>query len=351
MKRITILIAVITLSVWAVSCDTFVGDSGKKTSTGKAYEVFVVMRDSLWNDLPGDTLRSFFWEPFPMVNQYEPLYSVYQSDPAKFTGLLRQFRNVLVYQTDPKFAEPSMKAEYDKWAEPQIVVYVTGPSDSVLIDYMDWNKDALQGIFDITEQARFLRTANVYADPVIKEKAMEHFGLQLNIPKGYKVAMESDDFMWIRYELPLISQGIVIYKYPLTNRYAFTPDSLLANRNRFVSRIPGPSEGSHMTTSNIFVPEVSQTQINGRIWFMSQGFWDVAGDYMGGPFTSYSTVNATTREIITIDTYVFSPKYDKRNYVRQLQSFAQTAAIPGDTVATINWAEFEIPEESTEINE
>lgn len=335
MKKIVPFLLLISSAF--ISCgDT---SSSLRSSTGKPYEVFVVADNDKWTGEVGDTLRSILWEPFPMVNQYEPFYATFQSDEAHFVNLLRMYRNVLVYRTGPGFNEPSMRAEYDKWANPQIVVYVTGPTDSATIAYVDENREALLRIFDIAEMDRFIARARKFNDRNITDRVFEKFGLQISIPKGYKVSAESSDFMWIRYESPLVSQGLVIYKYPLTNRRTFTEPYLLEKRNEFVSRIPGPTDGSYMTTSDVIIPFLAQTTINDRIWFMSQGFWDVAGDFMGGPFTSFSTANATTREVITIDTYVFSPKYDKRSYVRQLQSIAQTAVIPGDTVRSINFSE------------
>ena len=320
------------------SCNSDTSD-WKKSSTGKPYEVFVVMDDDDWAGEVGDTLRSIFWEPFPMLNQYEPLYSVFQSNEKQFSGLLQQYRNVLVYRADPRLKETTMRAEYDKWATPQIVVWVMGPTDDAMVEYMDLHRYALQQIFDIAEQDRFINRANLYADKDIREKVSDRFGLSINIPKGYSVRAEHPDFIWISYELPLVSQGIIIYKYPLESRRTFTPEYLFEKRNEFAAFIPGPSAGSYMKTSSVMLPEVTQTDINGRIWFRSQGFWDVAGDFMGGPYTAYSTVNATTREVINIDTYVFSPKYDKRNYVRQVQALALTARIPNDTVTSINFAE------------
>lgn len=310
----------------------------ERTSTGKPYEVFVVMDDDKWNGEVGDTLRSILWEPFPMVNQYEPFYETFQVREEKFANLMRMYRNVLIYKTGPSFKEPSMRAEYDKWANPQMVLYVTGPTDSATVAYVDENREALLKIFDIAEMDRFIARAKRFDDKDITDKVFERFGLRINIPRGYKISAESPDFMWIRYDAPLVSQGIVIYKYPLTNRRTFTEPYLLEKRNEFVSRIPGPTDGSYMTTSDVMIPVLGQATINDRIWFMSQGFWDVAGDFMGGPFTAYSTANATTNEVITIDTYVQSPKYDKRNYVRQLQAIAQTAVIPGDSVRSIDFS-------------
>lgn len=273
-----------------------------------------------------------------MVSQYEPLYSLYQAQPGAFSNLLKQFRNLLFYRTGPEYAEPSIKAEYNKWAENQIVINITGPDNAATVAYMDQHRGALQKFFDTEEQKRFISRANRYVDREIQKEVFDHVGVMINIPQGYKIRSKHPDFIWISYELPLISQGIIIYKYPLDSRNTFTPEYLYERRNEFVSLIPGPTEGSYMSTSDVFIPEVTQTYFpDDRLWFMTQGFWDVAGDFMGGPFTSYSTVNATTREVVTIDTYVFSPKYDKRNYVRQLQSIAQTATLPGDSETTVDY--------------
>jgi hypothetical protein len=337
MKKILLLALLALLGLAA--CRETSDSNWLRTSTGKPYEVFVVMPEAKWNGEVGDTLRSILREPFPMVNQYEPFYSLYQTSEKRFSGLLQQYRNILIYRIDPAKTEPSMTAEYDKWSKPQIVVYVDASSDSTAIAYMDEHRDALLDIFDLTEQERFMNAAKIYTDTVIMNTVQRDFGLNIRIPKGYKVRSEHPDLIWISYELPLVSQGIVIYKYPLTSRLTFTPEYQFEKRNEFVRLIPGPSDGSYMTTSNIAMPLMVQTEFNDRTWFRAQGFWDVEGDYMGGPYTSYSTINTSTREVVTIDTYVFSPKYDKRQYVRQLQSIAQTATIPDDQGEPIHFSE------------
>ncbi len=316
------------------------GEGTKRTSNGKPYELFVVIDDAKWEGEVGDSLRSILWEPFPMVNRYEPFYSTFQAQEQEFGGLLRLYRNVLVYKTGPNFTQPSLTAEYDRWAAPQMVVYLTAPTDSAALAYTTENRQALLDIFDIAEVDRFIYRAEHFNDRTITGKIQEKFGVRINIPRGYRIAAESSDFMWIRYEAPLIDQGIVIYKYPLTSRRTFTDRYLLEKRNEFLKRIPGPSEGSYVSTSEVAVPMLSQTEIDGRVWFVSQGYWETQGGYiMGGPFTAYSTVNAATRQVITIDTWLFSPKYDQRGYVRQLQALVQTASISGDTVRVVDFSQ------------
>jgi hypothetical protein len=49
---------------------------------------------------------------------------------------------------------------------------------------------------------------------------------------------------------------------------------------------------------------------------------------MGGPFVSYTTVNQATKEVITIDCYIYSPKDEKRNMMRDLQHLVYLIDIP-----------------------
>ena len=61
-------------------------------------------------------------------------------------------------------------------------------------------------------------------------------------------------------------------------------------------------------------------RIGSQPWIEMVGLWDVENYFMGGPYVSYTTVNSRTNEVITIDCYVYSPKVEKRNMLRELQA-------------------------------
>ena len=100
----------------------------------------------------------------------------------------------------------------------------------------------------------------------------------MKIPKGYILAQQSDDFLWFRYEFPAASQGFMLYSYPYEGKQSLSEEALLAARNRFAARIPGPSDGSYMTTSKVFTPRYRFFRLEGRAWVEMRGFWDVEGD-------------------------------------------------------------------------
>jgi len=88
--------------------------------------------------------------------------------------------------------------------------------------------------------------------------------------------------------------------------------------------IKGPTEGSWMTTEHRIKPEVISYTKNGNYFVKMRGLWRVENDYMGGPFVSLSTLSADKTHIITVEGYVYAPKYKKREYVRQLEAILST---------------------------
>lgn len=153
----------------------------------------------------------------------------------------------------------------------------------------------------------------------------------MKVPKGYVLAKQEEDFLWARYEYPTASQGFFVYSYPYEGPESLTPEALVAARNRFAARIPGPSDGSYMTTSDAFAPGYRMFRLEGRLWCELRGFWDVKGDFMGGPFVSYTTVDTENNRVFTLDCYVYAPdlnKPRKRNYVRGVEHLLYTVTFP-----------------------
>jgi hypothetical protein len=165
------------------------------------------------------------------------------------------------------------------------------------------------------------------------------FGVDMYIPDNYKIRTTSDDMVWISQEYPSSSKGFFIYKYPYEGTQSLTAEALVKARNRFASRIPGPVDGSYMITVDKisddkgleyvpYKPDYRTIRIGERPWIEMVGLWDVENYFMGGPFVSYTTVNQATKEVITIDCYIYSPKDEKRNMMRDLQHLVYLVDFP-----------------------
>jgi hypothetical protein len=173
----------------------------------------------------------------------------------------------------------------------------------------------------------------------------DRFGVDMYIPDNFKIRTESDDMVWISQEFPTASQGFFVYKYPYEGRQSLTAEALVKARNRFAGRIPGPTDGSYMITVDKitdetgegyvpFKPQYRPLMIGDRQWIEMAGLWDVENYFMGGPFVSYTTVNEETKEVITIDCYIYSPREKKRNMLRELQQFVYLMEFPADAAAS-----------------
>ena len=323
----TLLLTLFSLVIFVGCKDGTPNNSA--SSQGAAYELIVVCAQPQWEGAVGDTLREILLHPVHMINQREPLFDVLRVLPAGFNKLVTKHRNILIINVSENQQEPQILVRTNVYATPQLVVTVSAPDNATMAQFLDESRSELLSLFELAERERDLNAMAKYGPKNLEDTILNRFGLQLDLPVGFTLRSEKPDFMWLSYEMPQSSQGLFVYSYPYTGREDFTLEALVAARNRFAALIPGPSDGSYMIT----VPdaEMKYKKINGRSWAEMRGFWDVHGDFMGGPFVSYSTVDTQTKGIITIDCYVYSPKLPKRNYLRALEHIVYSASIPGDT--------------------
>lgn len=328
MKKILLSIAISIVALFTASC----GDSQpkKNPSQGAPYELYVVCSEPKWKSPLGDTLRAVLLEPVEMLNQKEPQFNVLRVNPQGYDGLILSHKNQLIIKTGAEYTEPSMTAQYDVYAAPQIIVTLSAPTEASLTEYVWANREQLLKIFLMAERDRAIATNKRFNEKNIGREIKKKFGFEMKVPTGYTIRNQKDNFMWISYELPQASLGVVIYSYPYTDKSDFTAEKLTVKRNEFTALVPGPVDGSFMTTSSEMAPEMSYQRINGRFWAEMKGFWDVEGDFMGGPFVSFSTLDTKTRRVVTLDCYLYSPKQNKRNYMKLLEHLIYTVEFPAE---------------------
>ena len=338
---IYLFIAIATL-LSAVGCDSFRSLTGtKKTAQGSPYEVLVVCDGREWESPLGEELRTVLGTPVEMLNQVEPMFDIVRITSRDFKHLLPSYRNILKVFCSPEVKETAILAQYDVVASPQIVLTFQGPSTAAMVNYLKANGASLLQVLEIAERNRTIEYARKQGAKALEKIVREEFDVEINIPNGYTFRAEGDDFVWLSNEYPVASQGFFIYSHPFKGKASITTEALVKARNEFAKRIPGPSDGSYMTTvkriPNVeddgyvdFLPQRKVVKINGREWIELRGFWEVEHDFMGGPFVSYTTLDERTGELLTLDCYVYSPKYGKRNFLRPLEHLVYGVKFPKD---------------------
>lgn len=336
MKINKLLLSIIALIL--ASCGSGGGNySGSGSSSkhlydpiGSPFEVYIVTPKTIWNSPVGDTIRYALAQDVEMLNQVEPQFTLVNIPTGTMNKINRRHRNIINVNIADTLA-PSVDIKNEITAKTQIVVTFNAPSDSVMIDLIDSNKDELISLLEDSEFKRYSALAKKYRNKVVSDSVETLFGFEIDIPKNYNIRnVEEPDFMWISSETASVGQGIIIYSYPRSDSDVTSAEILTIKRNEFTSRIPGPSDGSFMSTSTYVFPEIKPYTINGIPWVEMRGLWSVQYDFMGGPFVSYTTINPDTNMVVTIEFYVYSPKpgKPKRNLMKQLESLIYSVKFP-----------------------
>jgi len=75
-------------------------------------------------------------------------------------------------------------------------------------------------------------------------------------------------------------------------------------------------------------PDYREVSFNDKYAIEARSLWRVQGDFMGGPFVTYTFVDEKTNRLFMIDGWVFAPKYDKRDYMRQVEGIIWSLRFP-----------------------
>ena len=137
-----------------------------------------------------------------------------------------------------------------------------------------------------------------------------------------KLFLITDDFVWIADEKQYVQQYVMVYRYPVPSQgEVFSMENIINTRNAVMrDNVPGMFEGSYMTTSTAQEPTARSLRFKGRDFMETRGFWEVQGDFMGGPFVSHSFYSPDGKDIIVLEAFVYAPRYDKRQYLRQVEA-------------------------------
>lgn len=288
--------------------------------SGELGQILVVTEAPIKGEVFADSIKSLFGEEYPYLPQVEPKFDIIFVPVKNFAGVFRSFRNVLVIDYKKDTAACGIYSANDRWAKGQEVVYAVGPDADAVWQYMRSNAYRLVQTFEQAERHRLISGYKRARSEDLSRRVLHRFGLELDIPKTMVLRVDTTDFMWISLETPDISQGILCYRYP--NAAAlYDVDTLVARRNEFTKRfIPGPNAGTYMQVSEFIRPELKHLRYGSDSLVCVRGLWEVHGHAMGGSFVSNARLNAAGDSVVVAEGYIYAPRFNKRDYVRQLEA-------------------------------
>lgn len=310
--------------ILATSCNTTTRRNDKIRSIGNTSEILVVVEnEQQWDNSTGKAIRDYLGKSQYGLNQDEPIFDIAHIQKSSFTDLFGKHRNLLIIKTDKQLAEPKIEIKKDIWAAPQRVVTITAPSSHLITETFNKYAESIRLAFNQAERERINVVFEASSPNKITDAVKKRFGFDITIPRQFFVAKDLDDFMWIRKETEAFSQGMIFLTEPYLDTAQFSNESIVSRINRFQQQyVPGALEGTFMSTDKEYYPPVSHL-VNDFVTdyaVETRGLWKVEGDFMSGPFVSYTFINPNNNQLVTLMGYVYQPNKEKRDLLRQLES-------------------------------
>lgn len=290
--------------------------------SGKAGEIIVVIDKNDWEGNLGSRVRDLLACDCPWLAQKEPLYSLVNVPPGSFGDLFKVHRNILYFALSSQLDSAGVAYRHDVWAAPQCLVQISAHNSDEAAALLQENGRTIVSFIEQAERDRVIRNCVRYEEREIAPKVAEVFGGSPHFPMGYNLKKLTSDFGWIADEKQYTMQGILIYKYPAVG----APDELtlsriIEKRNEVLKEnVPGMFENTWMTTGKYMPPQIEYLRYRGRDFAQVRGLWEVENDYMGGPFVSHSFYSPDGESVIVAEAFVYAPKFDKRQFLRQVES-------------------------------
>lgn len=323
MKRILTYLIMAAAAISLISCS----DAKRKEAllpniSGKAGEVIVVIDKGQWEGAVGTVLRDSLACECPFLPQSEPLYTLVDVAPNGFTQMFQIHRNIIIVNIKADVTEPGVVFKNDVWARPQCVIRINAADSDTAVQLIKENSRNMTAVLEQAERDRVIANTKKYEELSLAPVVTEMLGGSPHFPSGYKLKKKTEDFIWIEYQPQYVTQGILIYKYPVTEgEQMMDLDNILENSNRMLmNNVPGMFDNTFMTISDFARPSIEYKKYKGLDFAEIRGFWEVENDFMGGPFVSHAFYSKDGKDVIVLQGFVYAPKYDKRQYLRQVES-------------------------------
>ena len=345
MSKTSIYLSLAIVALVLSSCKDVLNDfQSKPNALGKMNEIVAVCDSKLWETGAGDSTIYYFESPYPIMPAPEPLFDVrhFSTEDLNNDKLRKELRTyvILADLSDSEsrttamvkndlgetminrfYAEPDFftTAGLDKWARGQLVVYIVGTDSTAL------KENIVRAFPRIAERIRQHDKRQLSAQTYVNGNARAlsnlvetAFGFSIDLPGDFQMAINEDNFMWLRKDNRDVTSNIAIKSFPYSDEGQLELEGLIDMRDRLGVLIQSSSVGSFMRTNAEDLPVYTyKKELDGRYTVESRGIWEMTEDFLGGPFINYAIVNGN--QIILIDAFVYAPGKSKRDYVQQLE--------------------------------
>lgn len=321
-----LLIVFMLISVFGIQSCKRGSTTGFKTdsfSNGKAGELILITDDQFFTDTLKNQVMNVLTQPQPAINQIEPMFDILNFSDQEFKGTFQRHRNIVHFDINPDYSSNRITIEKNVWASPQIYVHIKGTNaDTCVKMFLDQQKEFIPVLYD-NDLKRLQTFYQNNKNAGIEAKIKEKFGYSISVPQHYFVAREEPNFIWLRFKTAKNDRFVMIYKTPLKD---LSKENLIKNRNEITKKyIPGAIKGAYpIIAENDGFPLYAPYTLGTKEGFELRGMWESVKDHMGGSFYSFSFLDPSGENCITIDGFVYAPQEQKRDYIREVEAIVKS---------------------------
>lgn len=328
MKHIMNSFSIMLMVLAFVSCSNGKKNVFTPTSSGRPYEVLVVVNPGIWDRPAGRALYDVLDTDVPGLPQAERSFRISYTAPQNYDQILKLFRNIIIVNIDGIYTQPKFKYSKDVYASPQMILTIQAPDEASFKKFVDDNRQTIIDFFVKSEMNRQISLLKEKHNTDISSNVKSLFNCDIWLPTELTGAKKGDDFFWASTNTATADMNFVMYSYPYRDDNTFTKEYFIRKRDSVMKvNIPGAREGMYMATDTMYV-KVTNMGVKGDYSMEARGLWHIKGDMMGGPFVSHSRIDKTTGRVVVAEVFIYSPDKLKRNLMRQMEASLYTLTLP-----------------------
>ncbi len=319
-------------------------------ANGQHGEILILMDNNLWDGSVGEAvIENLTQRAKGPYLRPEPMFTYFRKEPQDLNHLNKLNRNILKFMidTDSSYQKTAVFEERNYYAKNQLFLIVKDSDPGRLLAYAKNEMNEVIDQFNSFEKQQLIRIYKKEPNNGIKEISENKFGLSISLPKRSVLKTDKKDFLMVKHDrsknlLPndatksrggtfWVQQGFLFWSEPYqaeTNQLSI--DNVLQKRDSVLKyNVAGRVAGTYMATEYdpYYKPEGRIFEYEGHQAVEIRGLWKNDGEIFtggGGPFVQYTILNEARNQVVTVCGYVYAPKFDKREYIRELDAILNT---------------------------
>ena len=328
-----LLFALLALTVCA--CKNNASDEpAKKGSSGKTLELMVVADKNVYCGETKELIDSIFARPQVALPQNESMFDIVNIPMSSYqtTEMFQVHRNILIIDINPQNPN-KVYMHIDEKAAPQVIFDFAVKDIASLREQLLKFEDRILKEFYAAEHRRVIKAFKGMSHYDLNKEIRDQFGFGLKFSNEFSMALKDKNFAWVRKEAKDFGIGVLVDVFPYESQQAFDEQHILDRMDTVMKRhVAASAPNSYMGIerrldehSQYLLPIVcKQVDFNGSDYCIeTRGCWRTYGDFMGGPFVSYTLLSPDKKNVIMLTGYVYCPRnkpWTKRDLLMQVES-------------------------------